>query len=993
MKMKNKYFSYFLIILLMISFSTLALAGTKGKIVGIVMEKDTGKPLPGANIVLVGTMLGAMTDADGYYFILNVPSGTYSLKVSYIGYSLVTVKSVEVIQDLVTEIDVEMESQVINMGEVVVVAERPLIHKEVSSSTRTLSSEEFENLIIESVGAVVNTSAGVASGSYIRGSRWTEVNYMVDGLSLTNPITGGMITEINMKAVEVFVIQTGGFSAEYGNAMGGVVNVVTKEGGSEYKGSLRYKTDKVNSSSQFYRNANIWDFTFGGPVIKNSRFFITGYLNTSDMNPQRQVVAPDGTNLGRHPHEGFQEYRTNFKFSVPITSSVKLKMTGSMNRSQSLNYNMFWRFGSDENQLDRWGARLNKSKYGAIILEHAISPKTYYTLKVGIMDWQSINGQRDRAEWSGNEVGANCDWWKDFKFRKPFIDHNYQIPGDTTGTKYSKWRLRDSQGIDDVCSQRSTDSLSVNNPYGITGGIQNTMDADYFNNFIWAGDGDWYSENRDRNFIVKYDLTSQIHKNHEIKAGFEFNKHNVNSFRIGAMSTLNGVGIRYPFIDFYEESPSDTALTIESVDDLGAGYQPLEFASYINYQLQLKGIYLNLGLRFDYFNAVTEYRIDPIQPTEANPFKQDRTEPDAKYQLSPRLGISFPVTERTMFRFNYGYFFQRPPMERMFAYLWLDRNQADPNMGNPDIDPQKTIAYEVGLSTILTQDMALDITLYQKNMFHLEGYRIRRMPTQFYFEAFNEEYAESKGFELTLRKRYSHYFGGSVSYSFSVADGTSSDVTQITRYPLLALTYAKQLGYEPLYPQDTMPMNFDQSHTIYINLDFSVPYGEGPTVFNKKLLSGFGANIMSTLRSGRPYTPVTAYIMNVTTDRFNSARYPWTYTANGKFYKGFQILGQELTLFAEVYNLFNLQKPFSVFEGSGNPDRDMYNLTEGCLSTDTYIKGVSKLYSERADLNGDGLLTTEERLIEYERFRDDMLKFKSNYPTPRTFMVGLDIKF
>jgi len=133
--------------------------------------------------------------------------------------------------------------------------------------------------------------------------------------------------------------------------------------------------------------------------------------------------------------------------------------------------------------------------------------------------------------------------------------------------------------------------------------------------------------------------------------------------------------------------------------------------------------------------------------------------------------------------------------------------------------------------------------------------------------------------------------------------------------------------------------------------------------------------------------------MNVTTDRFNSARYPWTYTANGKFYKDFQILGRELTLFAEVYNLFNLQEPFSVFEGSGDPDRDMYNLTGGCLSTDTYKEGVSKLYSERSDLNGDGVLTTEERLVAYELFRDDMLKFKRNYPTPRTFMIGLDIKF
>ncbi len=996
--MKSKFFICFLVALLILSFWTITFAGTKGKITGRVTDKESGEALPGANVVLVGTSLGTATDADGQYFILSVPIGTYSLKVSYMGYNSVNVSNVKVIQDLVTEVNIDMDATVLEVGKAVeIVAERPLVHKEVSASTQVISSEEFENRILESIESVINTSTGVTDyqgRTYIRGSRWTEVNYTVDGMSLTNPITGGMITDVNKNAVEEIVLQTGGYSAEYGNAMGGVVNVVTKEGGSKLAGSLRYKTDNLSSGSQFYRNANIWDGTLGGPIWKDIRFFLTGYLNLRDMNPQRKVSAPDGTNLGRHPHEGSQEYSTNIKFTVPVTSTMKLKLTGSMNRSQGLNYNMFWRFGSDENQLDRLGAWLNKSKYGAIILDHAINPKTYYTFKVGMMDWYSINGQRDRAEWSGNEIGANCDWWDDFTFRKPFIDHNYQIPGDPSGTKYNKWRLRDSQGIEDVYQRRSTDSLSINNPYGITGGIQNTLDADYFDNFIWAGDADWYSENRDRNFILKYDLTSQIHKNHEIKAGFEFNKHNINRFAIGAMSAFNGVGVTYPLIDFYEESPSDTALTIESVDDLGDGYQPLEFASYINYQLKLEAMYLNLGLRFDYFNAVTQYRKDPLQRTPSNPFKQDRTEPDAKYQFSPRLGISFPITERMLFRFNYGYFFQRPPMERMFAYLWFDRNQADLNMGNPNIDPQKTIAYEVGLSTVLTQNMALDITLYQKNMFNLEGYRIRRSLTlDWFFQAFNEEYAESKGFELTLRKRYSDYFGGSISYSFSKAEGTSSDVTQITRYPLLNLTYARQLGYEPLYPQDTMPMDFDQIHTVYINLDFSVPYGQGPTLFNRKLFSGFGANIISTIHSGRPYTQVTAYIENVTSDRYNSARYPWTYTVDGKFYRDFKFLGQELTVSLEVYNLFNLQKPFSVFEGSGNPDRDMYNLTKGSLSSDTYVKGESKLYSASSDLNNDGVLTMEERFVAYKRFRDDMLNFKRNYPAPRTYLLGLEIKF
>jgi len=990
--MKMKRIITLKVLLILIFSIGIVIAGTKGKISGTVVEKSNDNPLIGVNIVITNTGLGGVTDKDGNYYILNVPTGEYSLRFSYIGFRTVMVKNVNVIQDLVTEINVYMESEVLDIGKAVeVIAKRPLIHKEVSSSTMTISSEEFKNLPIESVGDVINNTAGVASGSYIRGSRWTEVSYMVDGISLTNPINGGILTDISKNAVDEIVLQTGGFSAEYGNAMGGVVNVVTKEGGSEYVGSFRYKTDKINSASQFYKNANILDLTFGGPLIKESRFFITGYLTSSDMNPEREVFAPDGTNLGRHPHEGYQEYRTNAKFSIPITPSIKLKLMGSLNRSQGLNYNMFWRFGNDENQLDRLGARLNKTKYGVVILDHTISANTFYTFKVGITDWHSINGQRDRAEWSGNAVGINCNWWEDFKFRKPFLDTDYQLPGDAT--TYSKWRLRDSQGVDDVYSIISSSAISAYNPYGITGGIQNTMDADYFNSFIYSGDNDWYEENRDRCFTLKFDITSQLHKNHEIKAGLEYRRHNVNRFRIGAMSAYNGIGITYPIIDFYEESPSDTALSIQDVDDLGEGYQPVEFGSYLNYQFRLKSVFVNVGLRYDYFNASTEYRINPIQTDISNPFLQDRTLSKPKSQLSPRLGISFPVTDKTLFRFNYGYFFQRPPFERMFAYLWFDRNQADVNMGNPDIDPQKTIAYEVGLSTILTTDIALDVTIYQKNMFSLEGYRISRSPTlDWFFQANNEEYAESKGMEITIRKRMNKYFGGSTSYSFAVADGTSSDVTQISRYPLTSVTYAKQLGYEPIYPQDTMPMNFDQRHTFNFNINFYIPPGEGSTPFNQKLLSGIGVNILATIHSGRPYTPITSYFVDVTTDRFNSARYPWTYIANGKLYKDFNIGKCDFTMFFEIYNLFNLQRPTSLFEGSGDPDTPMYELTLGSLSSDSYIQGESMLYSEWSDLNKDGILTSEERLHAYLLFQDDMLSFKQNYPNPRSFMIGIEIK-
>ena len=151
--------------------------------------------------------------------------------------------------------------------------------------------------------------------------------------------------------------------------------------------------------------------------------------------------------------------------------------------------------------------------------------------------------------------------------------------------------------------------------------------------------------------------------------------------------------------------------------------------------------------------------------------------------------------------------------------------------------------------------------------------------------------------------------------------------------------------------------------------------------------------MVSTFHSGTPYTPVTSYFVDITTDRFNSANYPWTYTTSGRFYKKFKVFNFEFSVFTEISNLFNIQKPTRVYEGSGNPDEDMFNMTAGNLSSDTYVQGESDLYSEMADANGDGILTVDERLTAYGRFKQDMLKFKRNYLNPRTFLVGFEIKF
>ena len=175
-------------------------------------------------------------------------------------------------------------------------------------------------------------------------------------------------------------------------------------------------------------------------------------------------------------------------------------------------------------------------------------------------------------------------------------------------------------------------------------------------------------------------------------------------------------------------------------------------------------------------------------------------------------------------------------------------------------------------------------------------------------------------------------------------------------------------------------------------LDFNIPIDEGPEWFGVKVLSGFGLNLTGSLFSGTPYTPMTSYFVNVTTDRFNSAVFPMITNFDARVHKDFRFSGFTLSLFAEILNVLNLNMPVSKFEGSGNPDLPSYLVSQGSISPSSYPAG-SPLYSARADLNNDGILTPDERLVAYQRMESDMLALMQNYPLPRRFMFGVELLF
>ena len=266
----------FLVLLLLTS----NLFAASGKVSGRIISAETGEPLPGVNVIIEEVSLGAATDLNGEYVILNVPSGSYTLHASYIGFAKHTIKGLSVYTDRTTRQDFSLKQEDIEGEEVIVVAERPLIQKDLTASQKTRTAEDIKDMPVETFLGVLTTQAGVNQGAggelHIRGGRYNEVGYYIDGISVTNPFfTNSLATNVANKAIEEMRVVSGAFNAEYGNAMSGIVNLEIKEGGPTYEGSFSmYTGDYLSSDTKIFMNIDevnylsnqVIEGTLNGPV-------------------------------------------------------------------------------------------------------------------------------------------------------------------------------------------------------------------------------------------------------------------------------------------------------------------------------------------------------------------------------------------------------------------------------------------------------------------------------------------------------------------------------------------------------------------------------------------------------------------------------------------------------------------------------------------------------------------------------------------------------
>ncbi len=869
------------VLILLVAFSS-GFAGITGKITGLVTDAETGEPLPGVNIAVEGTNLGAATGVDGEYIILNVPVGTYELRATMMGYTPVRVKNVRVSIDITTKQAFELSPKVLDIAEdITIVASRPMIQKDEVSTRHFVSSEEIELQPVHSFQEIAKNQAGVV-GNHFRGGRTGEVLILVDGIPVRDPSgfyvedLGGFTSDVPEYGIQELEVSLGGFSAEYGNVQSGILNLAMKEGARRFTGRVRATT--TNFGSQNINTdllENIYEINLNGPeILTNYALPMLGVKVPGSVSFSLSGELTD-KDRGYYPNQQKLDQSYQGKITYKITPNHKLILGGLYSDSE---WDQFYfpasKYGpGDDYEFNEYNFVENDSRYR---YRYVYDPTPY---EQGVVD--NTGGEWEGQPYSRMEtyyVAGMQNYLWDYEKQS---DMAYMIWTHTLSPKtYYEVRLQNfytnyhyaTPDVEDRDGDGDTDEdllWNINEPG------PHPIYRERENNYWWVrGDDPGYRDQSSWTQSVKADLISQVTNNHMLKGGIEFYKHRTKVENISW--TLNLQTLRK---DIWDEDSYD-------------------FGAYIQDKLEFQGIIALVGLRYDRFDP-NGLQDAVFYPSDFNrPFSQvdenglpvliDPQEPTLKHQISPRIGISHPITDRDLIHYTYGHYFQRP--DGYFLYR-NNRYQAltktGNNIGNPNLEPEKTVAYEVGLEHQFSDNFKATITGYYKDVSNLMDYKkfVGRTIQNIELNVFqNADYGNSKGMELTFKKRLGRFWGGSINYTYSVAKGRSSSPWG----GFGSFTDAKRMNI----------LNHDQTHTVNANLTLQTPEDFGVSLANFKPLGKWIINIQFDYGSGLPYS-------SYGTGKVNDQRKPWTSTTDVKFLRKIDFSGTDIHFFIDVFNLFN----------------------------------------------------------------------------------------
>lgn len=921
----------------------LVFAANTGKIRGKLTDKATGEPLVGASVVIKGTSLGASADVNGEYVILNVSPGAYTLEGKYLGYQPLGIENVRVNADLTTEVDFALDvlTEGIQIQEIVVRREREMVSKNATNAVRISTTEDVKNLPVRGVVSAVVLAPGVVQQGgdiFIRGGRSEEVGYVFEGANARDIISGDLVTVAIPEALEEFQVQAGGYTAQYGGANAGIIKQSLRSGTPDFRFSLQAETDNFADLGSDYLGGYSYGYsnyvgTISGPIVGDQiKFFVAGEneftrdftnqfwkgfsfanlpVRNYETDPLRDTLAslvvPDGSMPGQMRNRYTVNGTVTFDYNPIIVRVGGAFTTQEQKGGRGVNNIL---------DLERNGLTEFSNFLGNVKITHVVSPTFIYEVNVNYNDTRN----KTYDQLLGDNFLAYSDSLANAAIGYGSAFRNYT-------TLYTAYDI-----------------------YG----------------FAFTVPGAWntaYTFNKQTRWGGALDFTAQVGSIHELKFGGAYERYDYRAFSSGSAGLLT----------WYRQNPDlarvageerdyqvgknggvnnfgyDTYGNESDADPLTSARHPTYWSGYVQDKIEYSDLVINAGLRFDYFwNNDFEFIDDPTTPTvvegpdnpsvDAETFLYRATgikEKDAFTAISPRLGFSFPVTDRTVFHLQWGKFIQTPSLNQLYISrrFWgvaFSGGNAILNPGGFNLDPQRTTQYEVGFRQQLTDVAAFDITAYYKDIKD-QLQVIRQNVTSNSIAAgynvlANGDFVTTKGVEFQFTLRRVSRISAVVNYTFADAKGTGSSTTQ-------GGSAVSSIENGSNYPTVISPLNFNQAHRGAVNVDYRFDKDDGGPI-----LSELGLNVLFTFNSGHPFTYSTgspgqqgpgsgALIENdvrngIPLESVNESTTPWNFNVDLRLDKSVPIGPLRTNFYVYVQNLFNTRNVLQVYRRSGNASDD-----------------------------------------------------------------------